>query len=104
MNFKQIIGIALLVFMIVLSYTLFGGISHEKVPVQVVKYNTTPTNESVIQEYHQATFEEQATVDISFIALMLILIGITSLGGITNPDESVWRDEEKEPLGDERND
>lgn len=102
MNFKQIIGIVLLVFMIVLSYTLFGGISHEKVPVQTVKYNVTPTNETVLQVNHQVTFEEQATVDISYVVLMLVLIGITSLGGITNPDESVWRDEEKEPLEDEK--
>lgn len=103
MNFKQIVGIVLLVFMIVLSYTLFGGISHEKVvPVINKTTNMTPMNETVLQVSHQVTYEEKVTVDVAYIVLMLILMGITSLGGITNPDESVWRDGEKESLEDER--
>jgi hypothetical protein len=84
-NLKQIMGFVLLIFMLVTSIALFGGISHEKQPV-VANIPLNVTNTSEIMEYHQATFEEHASIDLGAISLILLLIGITSVGGIVNGD------------------
>jgi hypothetical protein len=84
-NLKQIMGFVLLIFMLVTSIALFGGISHEKQLVtDNILYNITNTPE--ISESHVITFEEHASIDIGAISLILLLIGITSVGGIVNGD------------------
>lgn len=86
MNFKQSMGYVLLVFMLVAAIALFGGIKHEPKPIaEKVALNVSDKPE--ISEYHGITMEEQVTVDFGAIALIGMLIGITSLGGVVNGDK-----------------
>lgn len=95
MNIQQMIGLLLLIFMIVTSYALFGGVAHEKTPIPV-KVNLSDVNETNIQEYHYYTVEEQVTMDATWIAVMLILIGITSVGSVANADNGKDTDTKEE--------
>jgi hypothetical protein len=87
MNFKKLFGIFLLFIMLLLIYTLFGGIHHEN----VVTVNQTPfavsNTSEITEDTNHLTIEECAPVDLGCIAAMLLLIGITSFGSVSNANE-----------------
>jgi len=85
MDFKQVMGMFLLLIMCICAYGLFGVGTIEKhtVQVDVPKANLSDTPE--ISAYQTYTIEERVTVDGGALGIMLVLVLITSIGTLPKP-------------------
>jgi hypothetical protein len=101
---RFIIGIFLIITMLTVIVALFGDVqamSNPKIEPVNITTNESVENVTEIRVSQSIPFEAQVTVDVSCIAVIILLVTIIEIGGICcgegqYTEEELWREDDDE--------